>query len=134
MATLDQIKDFLSNPGKVAIVGASANTRKAGYFVPKYMQELGFQIIPVNPNTDSFLGENTLDTLDELKEPVRGVIISRRQEKAEKFALKAVEMDIPLIWLPDNITSQNAKKSAEEKGLIFVQDRCPLRDGRRLLS
>jgi predicted CoA-binding protein len=134
VATLDQIKDFLSKPGKVAIVGASTQKSKAGYFVPKYLQELGFQIIPINPNTDSFLGENTLSTIDDLKEPVKGVIIYRRQEKAGKFALKAIEMDIPLIWLPDNITSQSAKDIAEEKGLTFVQDRCPLRDGRRLLN
>ena len=43
------------NLKKVAVIGMSKHEEKAAHFVPKYLSENGFDIIPVNPNNDEIL-------------------------------------------------------------------------------
>ncbi|OLS28757.1 MAG: hypothetical protein HeimC2_04870 [Candidatus Heimdallarchaeota archaeon LC_2] len=132
-ASIDQIRDFLLNPGKLAIVGASTKENKAGFYVPKYLRSLGFETILVNPMVDEIQTTKTLKSLDDVAGfDLKGVIIYRKLPIAEKVALKAIDMDIPFIWLPDRIVSEKAEKLAEEKNLLYVQDDCPLRIGKRL--
>ena len=133
IASKDEIKSFLSSPGKIAIVGASTNSAKAGHFVPVYLQKIGFTIIPINPMVDELFGEKTLKSLDELTDEVVGIVIYRKSEIAEQVALKAVDKKIPLIWLPEKIISEKAGKAASEAGLKFVQDKCPMKEGEALL-
>ncbi len=133
-ATIEEIIEFLSKPRKIAVVGASNKKHKAGYYVPKFLLKRGWQIIPINPNLEELFNVKPLNSLSELNENVDGVIIYRRQDIVEPYALKAVEMNIPVIWLPDNITCNKAMKLAEEKGLIFIQDRCPKRDMQNLID
>ena len=135
VATVTDIKEFLSNPGNIAIIGASSNSSKAGYYVPKYLQSLGFKIYPVNPSLKEFLGETCVPSLEDLENvDLVGVIIYRRTEDAEIEAMKAISMKIPMIWLPDRIRSEKAEVAAEQLGLKFVHDDCPLRRGRNLLK
>ena len=118
VATVTDIKEFLSNPGNIAIIGASSNSSKAGYYVPKYLQSLGFKIYPVNPSLKEFLGETCVPSLEDLENvDLVGVIIYRRTEDAEIEAMKAISMKIPMIWLPDRIRSEKAEVAAEQLGL-----------------
>ena len=41
----------------IAVVGFSSSQARAGYYVPAYLQEKGYRIIPVNPNLTEGLGE-----------------------------------------------------------------------------
>jgi len=135
LASLDQIRNFLLNPGKLAIVGASTKEGKAGFFVPKYLRSLGFETFLINPMIDKIQDIVTLKSLDEVSEfNLKGVIIYRKLPEAENVAIKAIEMGIPVIWLPDRIISEKAKKLAEKRNLLFVQNDCPLRRGRQLLN
>lgn len=134
VASVTEIKNFLSNPGNIAIIGASSNISKAGYYVPKYLQSIGFKIYPVNPQLKEFLGEQCVPSLETLANvDLDGVVIYRKTEDAEVEAMKAVTMKIPMIWLPDRIKSEKAEKAAEQSGLKFVHDDCPLRRGKNFL-
>lgn len=44
----------------IAVVGMSKNSEKAAHYVPKYLYENGFNIIPVNPNANEILGKNRI--------------------------------------------------------------------------
>lgn len=134
VASIPEIKQFLSNPDNIAIVGASSKEHKAGYYVPKFLQSIGFTIVPINPNIDEFLGEKVFKSLEEVNIDLAGVVIYRKQDEAEPVAIKASELGISMIWLPDNIFSSKVEELQEAKGLRFVNNRCPLRDGRQLLN
>ena len=67
-ASLEEIETFLSTPKTLVIVGASTNVSKAGNYVPEFLKNRGFTIIPVNPFAENMLGINTLKDLSELKE------------------------------------------------------------------
>lgn len=134
-ASIQQIHDFLSSPGKLAIVGASTNKDKAGYYVPKYLRSIGFDTSLINPMVEEIHGIKTHKTLDAvIDKDLKGVIIYRKLPFAEIVALKAIELKIPFIWLPDKIISAKAEKIAEDNNLLFVHDDCALRRGRQLLK
>jgi len=44
-------------PRTIAVIGLSANPAKPSHYVPAYMQQQGYRILPVNPTVDSVLGE-----------------------------------------------------------------------------
>jgi predicted CoA-binding protein len=52
--TDEQIKKFYTLKN-IAVVGMSKNPEKAAHYVPKYLSEKGFNIIPVNPTTTEIL-------------------------------------------------------------------------------
>jgi len=122
-ASIAEIKTFLSSPKTLAIVGASTKESKAGNYVPKFLQDRDFTIIPINPFADEILGEATIKDLDNLDTEVDGVIIYRNSEAATAEVKKAVDRGIEWIWLPEGVTSEIGKKYAEHRK--FVQDKCP---------
>ena len=44
------INKILAEAKTIAVVGFSSVPQKAGYYVPAYLQQQGYRIIPVNPN------------------------------------------------------------------------------------
>jgi predicted CoA-binding protein len=52
--TDEEIKQIFSLKN-VAVIGLSKNQEKAAHFVPKYLSQNGYNIIPVNPTADEIL-------------------------------------------------------------------------------
>jgi len=52
--TDEEIKQIFSLKN-VAVIGMSKNQEKAAHFVPKYLLENGYNIIPVNPTANKIL-------------------------------------------------------------------------------
>ena len=57
------IKDILQKNHVVAIVGFSTDENKGGHYVPKFLKENGYQIVPVNPTITEGLGEKAYASL-----------------------------------------------------------------------
>src|SRR5215472_18117651 len=64
------IKEILETYKDISVVGLSSQTWRPSYSVSRYMQTVGYRIIPVNPNETEVLGEKAYATLDDVPEPV----------------------------------------------------------------
>lgn len=64
------IKDILQKNHVVAIVGFSTDENKGGHYVPKFLKEHGYQIVPVNPTISEGLGEKAYASLKDIPFPV----------------------------------------------------------------
>jgi uncharacterized protein len=53
---------------------------KPGNFVPKYLIENGYNVIPVNPTTNEVLGRKSYASISEIPEQVDIVDVFRRPE------------------------------------------------------
>ena len=51
------IARVLSETKTIAVVGLSSRPTRAGHYVPAYLQNAGYRIIPVNPYLDEALGQ-----------------------------------------------------------------------------
>jgi uncharacterized protein len=108
----------------IAVVGLSRDPSKVAHAIPARMQQAGFRVIPVNPAIDQVLGEKSYASLSELPEPAEIVLVFRPSEHAPAIAAEAVKCGAKALWLQQGITSDEARRTAESGGLLYVEDRC----------
>ena len=126
--TMDKI---MAESKTIAVVGLSSKTTRAGYYVPAYLQEHGYRIIPVNPYLHNSLGERAYPRLSAVPDPVDLVLIFQRSEKVPPFVDEAIAMGTPAIWMQLGIAHPGAAEKAMAAGVAVVQDACMLVEHRR---
>ena len=69
--------DKLFNPDGIAVVGASANSAKAGFVAIRNMREKEYpgKVFPINPNEKDILGYPCHGSLKDIKENVDLVVL-----------------------------------------------------------
>ncbi len=124
-----QFLKFLQEYHTIAVVGFSANPYRPSHFVSAYMQDVGYNIIPINPHLagQTLLGKRVYASLQEAKaagEQIEIVDVFRRAEYTPAVAQEAIEIGAKVLWLQLGIRNDAAVEQAEKAGLIAVQDRC----------
>lgn len=126
------VESILRRFDTITVVGASNAAVKAAHYVPAHMQQHGWRIIPVNPRGGTVLGETAYPTLADVPEQVGLVDVFRPSEKTPDVARQAVATGARALWLQLGIASVEARRIAEEAGLLYVEDRCLIIEQRRL--
>mgnify|MGYP002819655848 FL=1 len=106
----------------IAVVGISPNPERPSHYVAKYLQEVGYKIIPVNPTLDNVLGETSYPDLKAIPSRVDMVDVFRRQEHVLQIVKDAVTIEAKYIWLQDGIVNLEAYHLALNAGLSMVMD------------
>jgi predicted CoA-binding protein len=127
----ETINYILENCQTIAVVGHSSRQERAGYYVPAYMQQHGYHIIPVNPNLESSLGEKAYAKLSDVPEAVNLVLIFRRSEVVPPLVDEAIQIDAKAVWMQLGIVNIEASKAAQEAGLKVVMNACMMVEHRR---
>jgi predicted CoA-binding protein len=132
--TDEEIKKFY-NFKNIAVVGISKNEEKPSHFVPKYLVQNGYNVIPVNPTTDEILERKTYKLVSEIKEDVDIVDVFRKSDDIIPIIDDLLKKKgIKLIWLQKGIFNQRAEELAKKNGIDFVYNRCMLEEHQRLFS
>jgi predicted CoA-binding protein len=127
----DVIDRILKGSRTIAVVGCSREPGKPSHDVPAYLQSVGYRIIPVNPFADTILGENVYRRLTDIKEPVDVVDVFRPAPETPAIARDAVEIHAKVLWLQEGIANDEARRIAENGGMLFVMDRCIMKEHAR---
>ena len=102
--------------------------------VSAYMQEVGYKIVPVNPNITEALGEKSyaslLDIPPDLAKNIDLVDVFRRPQFVDKIVEQAIQLKIPAIWLQEDVINQRAAETARKSGMFVVMDLCILKEHR----
>ena len=126
-----QIKKFYELKN-IAVVGMSKNPEKAAHYVPKYLAERGYNIIPVNPMADEILGKKCYHELSEIPDNIDIVDVFRPSEQVLPVISKAIKLKPKVIWLQEGIHNLEAESLAEKAGIDVVFNRCMLAEHQRL--
>lgn len=129
--TDDEIRDILTLK-RVAVIGMSKNEHKAAHYVPKYLSENGFSIIPVNPTADEILGKKCYNTISDIDDDVDIIDVFRPSELVLPVVEEAIKKNPKVIWLQEGIHNLEAEKMAQENGIKIVFNRCMLAEHQRL--
>lgn len=122
---MDTAEKILRQSSTLAVVGASRHPDKAAHGIPQQLAGAGFRIIPVNPHASGTLfGETVYPSLSDIPFPVDAVVVFRPSADAPPIAEEAVRVGARALWLQSGITSEAARKTAEDAGLLYVEDRC----------
>jgi len=110
---------------RIAVVGCSTTPGKAAHDVPAYLQEQGYEIVPVNPYADEILSETAYDSLADVPGEIDIVDVFRPSEEVAGIVEDALERGgVGAIWLQLGIRDDEAAARAEDAGVPVVQDRC----------
>jgi predicted CoA-binding protein len=125
----DTIRRILTTYRTWAIVGASPDHARPAHFVPSFLQQRGYRIIPVNPNHagDTILGERCYATLLDVPadEGIEVVDLFRRAPSIPPHVDEAIRIGAKAIWMQAGIVNDDAAATAEAAGLDVVMDACP---------
>ena len=128
------IKEILETYKNIAVVGLSSQTWRPSYSVSRYMQTVGYRIIPVNPNETEVLGEKAYASLEDVPGPIEIVDIFRRPEFVPDVVEASIRRKARVIWMQLGIVNEAAAARARAAGLEVVMDRCILVEHRAELG
>jgi uncharacterized protein len=122
---VDEIIDkILSNSQTIGVVGYSKRPGRAGNYVPAYLHEQGYRIIPVNPYLDEALGEKAYPDLLSVPDEIDLVLLFQRSENVPPFVDQAIEIGAQGVWMQSGIYNDEAAAKARAAGLDVVQNAC----------
>lgn len=122
------IKELLKNSKTIAVVGLSDKSERDSYMVANYLQDAGYNIIPVNPNISEWNGIKAYATLLDVPNYIKIDIVDvfHRSEFVEEIVDQALKlMNKPYtIWLQLGIKNEIAAKKANSAGIFVIQNKC----------
>ena len=127
----ETIERILRDTNTIAVVGMTTRQSRAGYFVPAYLQRVGYRIIPVNPYKDEILGEKAYPDLHSVPEPVDLALLFRRPENVPPHVEEAIEIGVGALWMQSGIVNEEAAQRARAAGLDVVMNACMMIEHRR---
>lgn len=132
-----EIREILSHPATVAVVGCSDNPARDSLRIAMLMRRKGFRVIPVNPQLGSdvlldALGERCYPDLASIPEAVEIVDVFRRSEYLPEIAEAAIAKGARVLWCQLGVVNLEAAARARSAGITVVMDRCPAIEYARL--
>ena len=119
----------------IAVVGMSRDPVKAAHFVPKYMIERGYNIIPVNPSANEILGRRTYSKVLDIKSQVDIIDVFRPSKDVYSVVEDSVKKPgVKVIWLQEGIHNAEAEKMALDNEINVVFNRCIMAEHMRLFN
>jgi uncharacterized protein len=124
-ATRKEIESFLSTK-KIAIAGVSRNPKKFGYTVFKELAQKGFDVYPINPNTDFVGGTPCFKSISALPSDIKNLLILTPKDQTTGLVRKAVSHGISGIWIQQMSETPEAMQFAEDNKINLISKECIL--------
>ncbi len=132
MTTTDTfLRDTLQSTRVIAVVGFSPDPARPSHSVARYLRQMGYRVIPVNPGQagKTLLGETVVARLSDIPTdvPVDMVDIFRRSDAVPEVVDEAMAAlpHLRTIWMQLGVAHAGAAEKARAAGLAVVEDRCP---------
>ena len=131
MDSVDTLKKIFAMKN-IAVVGMSPREQRPSNYVAMYMDDKGYDIIPVNPSQQNIQGKKCYPSLLDIPVKVDIVNVFRQSQFAASITKEAVSIGAKAMWLQDGVISDEAYNIARTAGLLFVMNDCMLRRHRQL--
>lgn len=119
----------------IAVVGMSKNEEKPSNFVPKYLVERGYNVIPVNPTATEVMGRKSYQSITEIPGLIDIVDVFRKPDDVPAVVTEAVKKPgIKVIWMQEGIYNEEAEAKAKKYGMDVVSNRCMMAEHIRLFN
>ena len=131
-----EIRELLSQTKTIAVLGikTEAQSNQPAFYVPKYMQNAGFKIIPVPvyyPEVKEILGEPVHGTLVDIPDDIDMVNVFRRAQDIPPHVADIIQSKPKSVWMQLGIYHDEVARQLAEAGIKVVQNRCLMVDHRR---
>ena len=109
------------------MVGASGDKTKFSYGVLRQLSEIGYDILPINPNPKitEIRGLRVYRSLKEIDKKIDMVEVFRPKNELYGIAEQAIEVGAKVLWGQIGVYDDKAAELAEAAGLKVIMNRCP---------
>jgi predicted CoA-binding protein len=132
-----ELAAILAETKRIAVLGikTEAQAGQPAFYVPHYMAEAGYEIVPVPvyyPDVFEILGEPVYRKLAEIPEPVDMVNVFRRPRDIPPHLPDILATQPRVVWMQLGISHDEVAEALARAGIKVIQDRCLMVDHRRL--
>lgn len=125
----NSISELLKTTKRIAVLGikTEAAEDQPAYYVPKYAQERGYEIIPVPvyyPEATEILGQKVYRQVSEVPPPIDMVNVFRRAKDLKHHLDDILAAKPKSVWLQLAIRDDAFAEKLSAAGITVVQDRC----------
>jgi len=131
----EEIRELISQTRTIAVLGIKTEVQagQPAFYVPRYMHDAGFKIIPVPvyyPQVTEILGEKVYRTLSDIPFDVDMVNVFRRAEDVPAHLEDMLAKKPKSVWMQLGISHDAVAEELAKVGIRVVQDRCLMVDHR----
>jgi len=130
----DAIRSLLESTRRIAVVGLSPKPHRTSHRIGLYLQEQGYEIVPVYPREDQILGEKAYRRVQDVPGPVDLVNVFRRSEDLPSVFDDVLASSATAVWTQLGCLDPEGARRALDAGLTVVMDRCIMVDHARLVG
>jgi len=135
----DEILELLRNSRRIAVLGIKPESHlaKPAYQVPLFLQENGYEIVPVPvyfPDVDSILGEPVYREIAAIPGEVDIVDMFRKPSDIPAHIPDILAKSPKAVWFQLGIKNDEAASELARAGITVVQNRCLKIEAQRLLD
>jgi predicted CoA-binding protein len=116
----------------IAVVGISDNPERPSYDIASFLEEHGYNVIPVNPALAEWKGKKSYPDLKSIPVKVDVVDIFRRPEAVPPIVDEAIAIKAKAVWMQLGIVNEEAAAKARAAGIEVVMDKCMRTEYKRL--
>jgi len=128
-----EMREIFESVKTIAVVGLSPDESKDSHRVAKYLQSVGYKIIPIYPKEESILGEKVYRSLNEIPFAVDMVNIFRKPAILDSVADECIKRgDVKVFWSQIGIVNNAAAQKAQDAGMRVVQNYCSMVEHKNL--
>jgi uncharacterized protein len=122
-----EIRALLSQPRRIAVIGASPNPARDSNRVTGFLVAQGHDVIAVNPGHagGTIHGAPVVASLTDISPPAELVDIFRNSDAAGDAVDEAIAHGAAAVWMQLGVINLDAAARAEAAELMVVMDRCP---------
>jgi len=130
----DARRALLEKARRIAVVGLSPKPYRDSHRVARYLQEHGYDVVPVYPREETILGARVYRRVQDIPGGVDLVDVFRRREELPGVFDDALAARSPAIWTQLECVDEASARRATAAGVTVVMDRCIMVDHAALLG
>ena len=129
LRTDDEVRELLKATKTIAVLGIKPETHanQPAHYVPKYMADAGYDIIPVPvyyPEVKEILGKPVYRDLSQIPGEIDLLNVFRRSEDIGKHTLEILTKKPKAVWFQLGIRNDEVAERFAKAGIKVVQDLC----------
>ena len=131
----EQIRSLLMRTRRIAVLGMEKdqNRDRPAYYVPKYLIDVGFEVIPIPvkyPDLEQVAGRRAYHSVSEVPGDIDLVNVFRRPADIPEHVDDILAKMPKAVWFQLGIRNDEAAERLARAGIQVVQDRCLMVDHR----
>ncbi|MBX3282778.1 MAG: CoA-binding protein [Acidobacteria bacterium] len=139
LTTDDQIRELLNETRRIAVLGIKpeSHSTQPAFYVPKYMSDAGYEIIPVPvyyPEVTEILGQPVYRDLTKIPGEIDLLNIFRKSSDLSKHTFDILAKKPKAVWFQLGISDDEIAERLADAGIKVVQDLCLMVEHRALAN